>query len=107
MVKGAGDHFEAGGWFFIWRHKPHVISVDILWQSFNKLFEESPRCLISGGKKIVVDTPRSPDEPIENVRRWMNDVLLYPDVAQTIRKYHASLLCGTMESLQGPVRSHP
>src|SRR5579872_636049 len=100
MIKRTRNHGQQSSGLFVQRPEAQVVTIDVGKESVDGMVEEVLRSLAPCGEEIVVNTPRSPDETVQNVGRRRDYVLLKPDIATFVGEGHSTLVSGLEEALE-------
>jgi len=92
VVERARDHRQQSAGLFIERPEAEIVTIEVRAQGSHRLLEQISCRSISRRQKIVVDTPGSPDESIQNVRGRRDDVLLEPKNAFVVAERNSTIV---------------
>src|SRR5436309_15532493 len=92
VIERTGHHLESRSRLLVQRPKSHVVRIHVAQKRAHGLLEKRLRGWMTRGKKVVIHTPGSPDESVENMRRRGVDVVLEPQITPVTRKDHTAIL---------------
>ncbi len=81
VIKGARDHGKAGARLLVQRPESKIVAIEIANQRLNSAQKEIMSRGIPRRENVIVDSPQSPDESIQNMGRRRNNVLLEPKIS--------------------------
>src|SRR5580658_1062113 len=98
MIERAGNHGQASARLLVKRPEAEIIVLEITQQGLHGTGEECLCRLVSRCEEVVVNSPRGPDEPVENVGGRGDDVLLEPEIAAIASERNAAFAYRSKEA---------
>src|SRR5581483_3870634 len=92
VIKGACNHGQAGSGLFVERPETEIVAMQVLMQSIHRAREERSHHAVPCSKKKVVNTPRRPQETVQDMSRGRDDVLFKPDIPSLVGETDAAFV---------------
>src|SRR5512146_1562880 len=81
MIERAGHHFHASPRLFIERPVTCIVTMQVRLQRRQRILPKLSRAFVGRGEREVVNSPTRPQEAVQYVRWWRNDVFLDPPMS--------------------------
>src|SRR5579859_3215294 len=101
VVKAAGDHGQARARLLVERPESEIVAIQIVQQGANAAGKKLMRGMVASCQEVVIDSPQSPDESVEDVCGRRHDVFLKPEVPGFVGEGYAALVNGPLKAGEG------
>src|ERR1700722_1057110 len=98
MIERACTHGQTSARLLVKRPEAEIIVLEITQQGLHGTGEECLCRLVSRREEVIVNSPRGPDEPVENVGGRGDDVLLEPEIAAIVSERKPAFASGNKEA---------
>ena len=103
MVERAGEHFEASSGLLIERPVASIKAREVVNERFDSAIENVFRRRSSARHPEIVNAPQRPDKTIQDVGRWIDEILFDPQVDFVVHTQDTSLGDGAGQCYEGAI----